>query len=88
MLKVLSLFLIKVQFYGDELSEAFIHLTCCIKFVNCHIYDIKQEFFTEKEILPVFIKTFAFRRVGISLIIATKKQYSFQWINRMKNYVQ
>ena len=72
MLKLFSLFKIKSQFDGDELSTFLIQCTCCNKFDNCHISDVKQDFFTKKGILPVFIKDFVFRHIGISWMIVKK----------------
>ena len=56
MLKVFSLFQIKFQSDGDELSEFFIQFTCCNNFFNRQISDVKQELFTKKKILPVLSK--------------------------------
>ena len=48
------LFKLKVQFDGDELTEFFIQCTFCNKFVHCQIYEVQQNFFTKKEILPFY----------------------------------
>ena len=51
--------------------------TCCNNCFHYHISEVRQEFSTNKEILPVFIKAFVFHHVGLSWMIETKEQINF-----------
>ena len=76
-IRVYSLFKIQVPYDGDEMSDFFIKCTCCKKIVSCQISGAKQDFFTRKEILPVFIKDAVFCHIGITWMIATKEKNNF-----------
>ena len=65
MVRVFSLFKLKVQFDGDELSEVWIQYTCCKTFFHRQISDVKQGNFAKKTIFPVFIKAVLFHHAGI-----------------------
>ena len=76
-INVFSLFKLQVKFDGDELSQSWIHFSCCKKVVHCQIYEVKQSNFTRKKILPVFIKAIVLHHVGLSWMIATNDQHYF-----------
>ena len=71
MLKLFSFFKARFQFDNDELIDAWIQCNNCNKIVTCKISEP-----VTIDILPVFVKVFALRCVGLSWMIETKEQYT------------
>ena len=71
MLKVSSFFGVKFKFDKDEVIDACIQWNCCNKTVTCKFPET-----VTIDILPVFVKVFALRCVGLSWMIETKEQYT------------